>query len=94
MEISCLAEEYMSPGKIWNSLTRFDTNDIKTSYLIKAIYVRGFKEGLIFSAVISNASGADLDRVKDWGLFISQNNEAIWKVIDDLYKNPANTNIE
>ena len=91
---SCLGEEHMSPGKAWNFLTRFDTNDIKASYLIKACYIKGFRDGAVLSAAISNANGSDLERVEDWCLFISQNNEAIWKVMDDLYKDPANTNIE
>jgi hypothetical protein len=91
---SCLGEENMSPGKAWNFFTRFDSNDNKVSYLIKASYVKGFRDGAVVSAVISNTSGSNLDRVEDWCIFVSQNNEAIWKVTDDLYKDPANTNIE
>ena len=97
MEIFCLANEPSSPGEIWNT----------SSVMIKVVYVIGFQQGIgmtlnkLASAIIGSKDsfllGSDVgkawDELIDLSNFIDEHEPAILKVMDDLYKDPANTYI-
>jgi hypothetical protein len=80
-EISSLAKEHPIAGEVWN--------DINMSDIHKNIYLQGIAGGFILSGIIISITG-----LSDWNNFILQNNETIIKVMDDLYKDPANTYID
>ncbi len=79
--ISSLAKEHPIAGEVWN--------DINMSDIHKNIYLQGIAGGFILSGIITSITG-----LSDWNNFILQNNETIIKVMDDLYKDPANTYID
>ena len=81
MEIPCLAKEHPIAGELWN--------DINMSDIYKNIYLQGIAGGFILSATITS-----ITELKDWNNFILQNNETIIRVMNDLYKDPANTYID
>jgi len=94
LEISCLANEPSSPGEIWNT----------SSVMVKVVYVLGFQQGIgmtinkLASAIMENKdnflAGNDVgkawDELRDLSNFIDEHAPAILKVMDDLYKDPAN----
>ena len=79
--ISSLAKEHPIAGEVWN--------DINMSDIHKNIYLQGIAGGFILSGMITSITG-----LSDWNNFILQNNETIIRVMDDLYKDPANTYID
>jgi len=81
MKIPCLTKEHPIAGEVWN--------DINMSDIYKNIYLQGIAGGFILSATISS-----ITELKDWNNFILQNNETIIRVMNDLYKDPANTYID
>ena len=95
MEISCLAsaEELPSSGEAWNMF----------SVTTKRAFMIGFQGGIAmsFSKVDPIVVGCSADSVemKVWVElvnlfnFINEHVDAILKVMDDLYKDPANTYI-
>jgi len=95
MEISCLtlAEELPSSGEAWNML----------SVTNKRFFMIGFQGGIAmsFNKVDPIVVGCSADSVemKVWVElvnlfnFINEHVDAILKVMDDLYKDPANTYI-
>jgi len=86
VESSCLAEETVTAGELWN--------DVSMSDLIKGVYIRGI-EGEFLLSQITTPSEVVIDKLlKDWYSFISQNHETIIRVMNDLYKDPANTYID
>lgn len=94
IDISFLAKEILSPGEAWNSLTKTE----------KAGYIRGFRDGIqeCLSELVPlyNAETEEnidmlmaLRKLHDLCYFIWEYGRAIITVIDDLYKDPANTYI-
>jgi len=93
MEISCLAltKEPSSPGETWNAF----------SVVNKRVYITGFSEGITLSMTkLVPVTARYSDRGKGFGELCDLSNflkgnhlVAIVKVIDDLYKDPANTYI-
>ena len=81
MEFSCLAEGTVTAGELWN--------DINMSDICKNIYLQGIAGGFILSGTITS-----ITKLSDWNNFVLQNNETIIRVMDDLYKDPANTYID
>ena len=79
--ISSLAKEHPIAGEVWNNINMSDIH--------KNIYLQGIAGGFILSGIITSITG-----LSDWNNFILQNNETIIKVMDDLYKDPANTYID
>jgi len=94
MEISFLAEETMSPGEYWNSLTKLDRNGVKISELVKKNYIRGIGKGILLTVTIIDLNELDFDKICDDADFVLQYNEEIMRIMDDLYKDPANVNIK
>jgi len=85
VEFSCLAKETGTAVELWN--------DVLMSDLIKGVYIRGIEGGFLLSR-ITTPSEVVIDKLlKDWYSFISQNNETIIRVMNDLYKDPADTYI-
>ena len=94
-EVSYLAEELMSPGELWNATTETG----------KVIYIRGFRDGIMECLIklvpLYNAEteknidrGIALSELYDFWDFIWGHQEAVKTVMDDLYKDPANTYIQ
>jgi|SRR5665648_62659 len=94
MEISCLAEKPMSPGEYWTGLTKLDRNGVKISELVKKNYIRGIGKGILSTVTIIDLNELDFDKICDHANFVLQYNEEIMKIMDDLYKDPANVNIK
>lgn len=96
MEISCLAEEPSSPGPgyIWSN---------KLSGTTKIYFVMGFISGMeecldkLTPIPIEIDSGRDvgiaLQELIDLYYFVEEHGLAVISVMDDLYKDPANTYI-
>ncbi len=97
MEISCLAEELRSPGEFWNILTKVE----------KAFYQRGLRDGIMecLEKLVPLIKDDDrgltpiflliaIDESYDLYSFIWEHGEAVETVMDDLYKDPANTYIQ
>jgi hypothetical protein len=95
--VSYLVEEPMSPGEIWNVLTGME----KTSYQ------RGFRDGIVecLNKLVPLIRDKDIglhsirlditiSELYDLYDFIWEHGEAIENVMDDLYKDPANTYIQ
>jgi hypothetical protein len=87
-------ENNMAPGEVWNNLALFDTKDNKISDLVKACYIKGFREGAVVSVAISDIGDQSLKRMEDFCVFISENNKDILEVMNQLYRDPANKDIE
>ena len=81
IEISCMAKEHPIAGELWN--------DTEMSDMYKKMYLYGIAGGFILSGIVTSTTES-----KDWDSFISQNMEAIIKVMDDLYKDPSNMYID
>ncbi|MBA7580201.1 hypothetical protein ES695_05045 [Candidatus Atribacteria bacterium 1244-E10-H5-B2] len=94
-EISYLAKEHPIAGEVWNGLTRIDSTEIgmsfspKISDTLKNIYLQGITGGFILSGAITG-----IIELSNWNNFIIQNREAIKRVMDELYKDPANIHID
>jgi len=94
MENSCLAEEPSSPGPgyIWNN---------KLSDTTKIYFVMGFVTGLEeclnkltpIPVERNSNGGIALQELMDLYYFVREHELAIISVIDDLYRDPANTYI-
>jgi len=96
-EVSYLTEELMSPGEFWNVLTKVE----------KATYQRGFRDGIVecLNKLVPLIKDKDiglpsiflimaLDELDDLYHFIWGHGEAVETVMDNLYKDPANTYIK
>lgn len=87
MEISCLAK---NPGELWNVVTEVE----------KASYIRGFREGIEeclkkFELFISTENmWIAHHKLYELYDFICGHGEAIITVMNNLYKDPANTYIQ
>ncbi len=87
-------ENNMAPGEVWNNLALLDTKDNKISELVKSCYIKGFRDGAVVSVAISDISAQSLKRMEDFCVFISENNKNIMEVMNLLYRDPANKEIE
>lgn len=92
VEFSCLAEKSLTKGEFWNV----------SSFYEKANYITGFRMGILkcvlkLGPLTPRAKGSDLaiafDELLDLYGFIREHFDAIITVMDDLYKEPANTYI-
>ena len=93
VEFSCLAEESLTNGDFWNV----------SSFMEKVNYITGFRMGILkcvlkLGPLTPRAKGSDLaisfDELLDLYGFIREHLDAIITVMDDLYKEPANTYIQ
>ncbi|HUS49271.1 MAG TPA: hypothetical protein VMZ91_03855 [Candidatus Paceibacterota bacterium] len=99
VEFSYATEKPTSPGEFWNSLTTLDDSGVKISDLsafVKQFYIKGIGEGIFFTAT---GIGYDFDepalaKIRFYSSFILKNNKDIMKIMDDLYKDPANVKIK
>ena len=95
VEISYLAEENLPVlnGKFWNMITNFEDSD-----LIKGAYIRGVMDGVI-NTMIKIKSAEDRDTAGkcllqlDFWIGVTGNIKVIIAIMDDLYKDSANTYI-
>jgi len=98
IEISCLAKEPVNYGEFWNILSEHE----------KIIYLLGLRDGIKtvttdctmrFAPYLRKESesqkvGLDFfNEYADYVNFLSTENATVKKIIDDLYKDPANTYI-
>ncbi len=79
--ISSLAKEHPISGEVWNDITKSDSH--------KNTFLFGIAGGFILSGTITG-----ITELSDWNNFIIQNRKAIIRVMDELYKDPANTYID
>mgnify|MGYP001060248416 CR=1 FL=1 len=99
VEISCLAKEPVNYGEFWNILSEHE----------KIIYLLGLRDGIKtvttdctmrFAPYLRKESesrkvGLDFfNEYADYVNFLSTENATVKKIIDDLYKDPANTYID
>ena len=91
--ISFLAQEPLTSGHLWNS----------SSFMEKLNYITGFRMGILkcvleLGPLTPKAKGSDLaiafDELIDLYGFIKEYSDTIITVMDDLYKDPANTYIQ
>jgi len=100
LEVSCLANERPSPGEFWN------ITSAEGKVLFVLGYQQGIAMCLLELSPKINGILYKIDVVwdercdelneacyelKDYGIFIGKEEIAILKVMDDLYKDPANT---
>lgn len=93
---ACLAEKTIKPGEFWNRLINLDRYGNKISDLIKKTYIKGLGEGLFITSAIIEFDISKIDtegKMFDYVCFILEHNEEIMKIMDNLYKDPANVNI-
>jgi len=97
MEFSCLAEESSSltPGNFWNNSGPEEAK----LYLIVGftLGMRGCLDKLISIPIGGSGDGNDviaLQELVDLYNFLKNNLEAVYNIVDDLYKDPANTYIQ
>lgn len=98
MEISCFAEGPLPVlnGEFWNGLTK-----LEGSLAIKGAYIRGVKDGIEKGIECMGKLPLDKDKdgttafllLLDFLVIISEAPKAVVTVMDDLYKDPANTYI-
>jgi hypothetical protein len=90
LEVSCLANESPSPGEFWNT----------SSVEGKTLFVLGFQQGIAMCLFKLNLKITGIlnkievwDELRDFDIFIGKDKQGIatLKVMDDLYKDPANT---
>lgn len=91
--MTSFGEEYKpSPyGNLWN-------DDNLTSN-IKQMYLFGITGGIVLSDIVMNTSNLLSNtpihkELSDWKDFIWENSKVILNIMDDLYKDPANTYID
>jgi len=93
MGMSFLAQEPLTSGHFWNS----------SSFMEKLNYITGFRMGILkcvlkLGPLTPRTKGSDLaiafDELIDLYGFIREHSDAIITVMDDLYKEPANTYIQ
>jgi len=93
VEFSCLAEKPLTKGEFWNV----------SSFMEKVYYITGFRMGILkcvlkLGPLTPRSKGSDLaiafDELLDLYGFIREHLDAIITVMDDLYKEPANTYIQ
>jgi len=97
--ISCLPVKAIEPGKpgeLWNRLVDLDSiSGHKISSLVKTCYIRGIGEGILQTSGLINLSEIDKEGiVYNYGHFILKHIDEIKRIMDDLYKDPANVNIQ
>jgi hypothetical protein len=84
--ISSLAKEHPTYEEVWNNICMSD--------MYKTLFVKGIAGGFELSVVITGHRNTELsDEFVDWSNFIVENGETIIKVMDSLYKDPANAYI-
>ena len=96
---SYATEKTTIPGEFWNSLTTLNDSGVKIpdpSVFIKQFYIKGIGEGIFFIAtdIGYDFDEAALTRIRFYSSFILKNSEDIMKIMDDLYKDPANVKIK
>ena len=79
--IFSLAKEHPIAGELWNDINMSDT--------FKNIYLQGIAGGFLLSGTVTGNT-----ELTHWNNFIIQNWGAIIRVMNDLYKDPANTYID
>jgi len=85
--VSSLAKEHPTYREIWNNIVMSD--------MYKILFVKGIAGGFELSAIIAGHCNTELlDEFVDWNNFIVENGKTIIKVMDSLYKDPANTYID
>ena len=84
--ISSLSKEHPIAGEVWN--------DISMADIYKNIFLQGIAGGFILAGTVTATATSTTGLLSDWNNFILQNNETIIRVMDDLYKDPANTYID
>jgi len=91
--VSYPAEQSYTSGDFWND----------SIFMEKTIYITGFRMGILegllqLGSLIPRAKGSELSMARDelyfYYEFIREHVESIIKVMDDLYKDPANTYIQ
>lgn len=91
---SCLAEKTISPGEFWNSLTELDVNGVNVSEFIKGAYIKGIGKGILLTVTMIDFNESDREIILFNANFISKYIVEIRKVMDNLYKDPANALIK
>ena len=91
---SCLAERTISPGEFWNSLTELDGNGVKVSEFIKQAYIKGIGKGISLTVTMIDFNESDREKILFNANFILKYSVEIRKVMDNLYKEPANALIK
>jgi len=94
MVITCLTKDTTSPGELWNGMKALDRDGLKISETIKKIYIRGIADGIMLVVTIVKLNEQDTEKITNQTYFILKYIEEIMKIMDDLYKDPANVNIK
>jgi len=84
--IFSLAKEHPIAGEVWN--------DIYMTDIYKNIFLQGIAGGFVLAGIVAGTATSTAGLLSDWNNFILQNNKTITKVMDGLYKDPANTYID
>lgn len=87
-----------TPGEFWNRFVNldnlFNVSDHDLSDIIKKSFIKGFGEGVRQTlGLIGNDPGDKAVVIYDYSQFILKHIDEIKGIMDDLYKDPANTNI-
>ena len=97
MEFSCLAEESsnLTPGNFWNNS---GSEEAKLCLIVGfTLGMRGCLDKLISILIGGSGDGNDviaLQELVDLYNFLKNHLEAVYNIVDDLYKDPANTYIQ
>lgn len=86
MGISSQVKEHPIAGELWN--------DIHMTDIYKNIFLQGIAGGFILAGTVADTATSNAGLLSDWNNFIVKNNKTIIRVMDDLYKDPANTYID
>jgi len=90
-----MAETTVSPGIFWNCLVELDNEyGVEISELIKSSYIKGIAKGIMLTMTMIDLNESDHEIVLFNYNFINSHIIEISKVMDDLYKDPANTLIK
>lgn len=93
--VPCMAETTVSPGIFWNCLVELDNEyGVEISELIKSSYIKGIAKGIMLTMTMIDLNESDHEIVLFNYNFINSHIIEISKVMDDLYKDPANTLIK
>ena len=84
------------PGDFWNRLVNLDEMiGHKISDTMKGLYIKGVAQGILLTLGLIDLSEIDKEGIIiDYGYFILKHIEEIRRIMDDLYKDPANVNIQ
>ncbi len=91
----CIAENTVSPGIFWNSLVELDDEyDMEISEWIKSAYIKGIAKGIMLTMTMIDLNESDHEIILFNYNFVNSHIIEIRKVMDDLYKDPANSLIK